>query len=91
MKRRILDATGVPWPTEVLTTVRGQDGMSLSFDAALCTACGQCLPTCPEAESGAITLSRRPVVSPVVLRLLLARCSSVLRHYSDRSMQAACR
>jgi len=36
----------------------GDDGLSLTFDAALCTACGQCLPRCPEARHQVLRLQR---------------------------------
>lgn len=46
-------------PTHSLSSKQKNGSGSLTFDAALCTACGCCLPKSPEGEPGAIRLSRR--------------------------------
>ena len=46
-------------PTGALLHDVGDEDMTLTFDAAMCVACGQCLLKCPEADQGAISLSSR--------------------------------
>ncbi len=45
-------------PTYALSFEQRDDNVCLTFDAALCNACGQCLLRCPEVERGAIRLKK---------------------------------
>lgn len=45
-------------PTRALSFEQKDDNVCLTFDAALCNACGQCLLRCPEVERGAIRLKK---------------------------------
>jgi ferredoxin len=45
-------------PTGALTLERSNGDLTLTFDAALCVACSQCLPVCPEAANEVLSLER---------------------------------
>ncbi|MFQ5874896.1 MAG: 4Fe-4S binding protein [Dehalococcoidia bacterium] len=45
-------------PTGALGFQRGDNQVSLTFNAASCIACGQCVAVCPEAGAGAIRVDR---------------------------------
>jgi ferredoxin len=65
-------------PTGALSFEKQEDSISLSFHAALCIACGQCLSKCP--EQGAINLDKRTDLKQisqgktVIYREETARC-----------------
>jgi len=44
--------------TGALALEREDGNIALTFDASLCMACAQCLPTCPEASSQVLQLQR---------------------------------
>jgi ferredoxin len=79
-------------PTGALGWAQQEDGIALTFEAALCTACGQCLPTCPEAKDGAISLARRTDLARLgqgrtsLYRAELARCVACGAPIAPRTM-----
>ena len=40
------DLSTIDWPSEILTREGPDKGVPV-FDAASCSACGECVPTCP--------------------------------------------
>jgi ferredoxin len=69
-------------PTGALDHESNAGKLKLTFEAALCTGCSQCVNACPESSAGAIEVDRRSdlaaLLEPIASTAMLARISSLL-------------
>ena len=85
-------AAGALWRVQREPWASHRDGVALTFEATLCTACGQCLPTCPEAKHDAISLAKRTALGRLdqgrtpIYQAELARCVACGAPIAPRTM-----